>query len=175
VCLDTRILCEINSDLSSADEKKFVEKNKNFWSTKKHHWRIEYSVRVLIGPADIRFELWFDKQKLSSDQPIRVEWSPNSAPVQNPMPSMNPIPAMSSMPIIQPPMSNYSYNGPAELPDMGAMSRRSTFASQPMTEAYGYGNVRQSMESSPDRTERMKRGMGGLLAKAKGGKWTVTR
>lgn len=161
--LDTRILCEINSDLSSADEKKFVEKNKNFWSTKKHHFRIEYSVRVLIGPADIRFELWFDKQKLSRDQPIRVEWSPTPAPVMN------------STPAMLPPMPIYSHYGPAELPDSGMMTRRSTFARDPMPATYGYGNVRQSEESSPDRTERMKRGMGGLLAKAKGGKWAVTR
>lgn len=77
---DTRILCEISSDLSAADEKKFQEKNKHFWSLQKHYLRIEYTIRVLIGPADIRFELWFDDQKLSHDESIRVEWLPVSMP-----------------------------------------------------------------------------------------------
>ncbi|RAR00753.1 actin-like atpase domain-containing protein [Stemphylium lycopersici] len=76
----TRILCEINSDLSAADERKFQEKNRHFWSIQKHYLRIEYSVRVLIGPADIRFELWFDDQKLSRDESIRVEWLPAPMP-----------------------------------------------------------------------------------------------
>jgi hypothetical protein len=74
--VDTRILCEISSDLSAADERKFQERNKHFWSLQKHYLRIEYSVRVLIGPADIRFELWFNDQKLSRDESIRVEWLP---------------------------------------------------------------------------------------------------
>ena len=55
--LETRILCEIQSDLASADERKFVEKNKSFWSIGKHYLKVEYQVRVIIGPADIRFEL----------------------------------------------------------------------------------------------------------------------
>jgi hypothetical protein len=76
---DTRILCEISSDLSTASEKRFIEKNKYFWSLGKHYFKVEYQVRVLIGPADIRFELWFDNQKLSRDQSIKVEWKPASS------------------------------------------------------------------------------------------------
>jgi len=144
---DTRFLCEISSDLSSADEKKFIEKNKNFWSMKKHYFRIEYSVRVLIGPADIRFELWFDDQKLSRDQSIKVEWTPTPAPT---MPSE-----------------------PIELP----IRRQTAKDGGPiaMSEARGKPGQPVGQEVSPDRTEKMKRGMGGFLAKARGGKWTVQR
>ncbi|KAL8732759.1 MAG: hypothetical protein Q9166_002540 [cf. Caloplaca sp. 2 TL-2023] len=71
---DAHILCEIESDLSSADDSKFKEKNKRFWSLGRHYLRIDYEVKVLIGPADVRFELWFNGQKLSRDQPIKVEW-----------------------------------------------------------------------------------------------------
>jgi hypothetical protein len=78
--LETRVLCEIQSDLSAADAKKFVETNKHFWKLGKHYFKLEYQVKVLIGPADIRFELWFDDGKLSKDQPIRVEWMPTPAP-----------------------------------------------------------------------------------------------
>ncbi|KAF2649169.1 hypothetical protein K491DRAFT_708324 [Lophiostoma macrostomum CBS 122681] len=77
---DTRILCEIQSDLTTADESKFVEKNRRFWSLGKHYLKVEYQVRVLIGPADIRFELWFDNQKLSRDQSIKVDWVAAPAP-----------------------------------------------------------------------------------------------
>ena len=54
---DAHVLCDIESDLSSADESKFKEKNKRFWSFGKHYLRIDYDVKVLIGPADVRFEL----------------------------------------------------------------------------------------------------------------------
>jgi hypothetical protein len=159
---DTRILCEISSDLSAADEKKFVEKNKNFWSMKKHYFRIEYSVRVLIGPADIRFELWFADQKLSRDQSIRVEWTPTQAPT------------MEKGRGAQPDMIDH---GPVELP-----TRRPTrIEPQPLPRSDNLGKTQRSTttnnghEESPDRAEKPKRGMGGLLAKARGGKWTVSR
>ncbi|KAF2448452.1 actin-like ATPase domain-containing protein [Karstenula rhodostoma CBS 690.94] len=84
---DTHVLCEISSDLSSADEKKFTEKNKRFWSLGKHYFKVEYQVRVLIGPADIRFELWFDNRKLSRDQSITVDWAP--APTMPPAPPVD--------------------------------------------------------------------------------------
>lgn len=55
--LDAHILCEIESDLSTADETKFKEKNRRFWSLGKHYFKVDYEVKVLIGPADVRFEL----------------------------------------------------------------------------------------------------------------------
>ena len=33
----------------------------------------------------------------------------------------------------------------------------------------------KALDGSPDRADKVKRGMGGLLAKARGGKWTVSR
>lgn len=55
-------LCEIESDLSQADENRFVEKNKRFWKRGEHHFQVNYQIKVLIGPADIRFELCECKQ-----------------------------------------------------------------------------------------------------------------
>jgi hypothetical protein len=37
-------------------------------------------IKVIIGPADLNFELWFQGQKLSGDNSISVEWLPTSAP-----------------------------------------------------------------------------------------------
>ncbi|KAK0609780.1 hypothetical protein DIS24_g12269 [Lasiodiplodia hormozganensis] len=74
------ILCEIQSDLSNADQREFKQKNRRFWQTSQRHYLVEYQIQVIIGPADLRFELWFNGQKLSRDQPIRVEWSPATPP-----------------------------------------------------------------------------------------------
>ncbi|OAL00042.1 hypothetical protein IQ06DRAFT_250606 [Phaeosphaeriaceae sp. SRC1lsM3a] len=160
---DTRILCEISSDLSVADEKKFVEKNKNFWSMKKHYFRIEYSVRVLIGPADIRFELWFDDQKLSRDQSIKVEWTPTAGPMTSSEPA-----------VTDPHTSNHH---PAELPD-GRPSRNDIhppLINNATNKQEMYRTTTNGIDTSPDRADKMKKGMGGLLAKARGGKWNMSR
>ncbi|KAL8705963.1 MAG: hypothetical protein Q9201_000957 [Fulgogasparrea decipioides] len=81
--VNAHILCDIESDLSGADETKFKERNKSFWRLGKHYFRVDYDIKVLIGPADIRFELWFNGQKLSKDQPIKVEWA-STPPIELP-------------------------------------------------------------------------------------------
>jgi hypothetical protein len=163
---DTRILCDISSDLSEADEKKFTEKNKNFWSLKKHYFRIEYSVRVLIGAADIRFELWFSDQKLSRDQSIKVEWTPTQAPMSRQLP-----PKDSHL--------NLPASGRAEL---AGTRERAELADAPLTQMSGAlverpeggkGIERTStaiVMKDTDSDEKRKRGMGGLLARARGKK-----
>jgi hypothetical protein len=82
---DTRLLCSISSNLSPISEQRFTEKNKRFWSLGKHYFKVEYQVRVLVGPADIRFELWFNNQKLSKDTSIRVDWVPAPPAFQGPV------------------------------------------------------------------------------------------
>ncbi|KAL8708980.1 MAG: hypothetical protein Q9220_006188 [cf. Caloplaca sp. 1 TL-2023] len=82
---DAHILCEIESDLTSADETKFKAKNKRFWNLGKHYLKIDYDIKVILGPADVRFELWFNGQKLSKDQPIKVEWMA-APPIEMPVP-----------------------------------------------------------------------------------------
>jgi hypothetical protein len=54
---DAEILCEIKSDLSGADERKFKKKNRHWWQFKAPYYRVDYQIRVVIGPADVRFEL----------------------------------------------------------------------------------------------------------------------
>ncbi|EME78602.1 uncharacterized protein MYCFIDRAFT_190830 [Pseudocercospora fijiensis CIRAD86] len=50
-------LCEVEADLSLAEEKRFKEKNKRFWQRGEHHLVVDFQVQVVIGPADLRFEL----------------------------------------------------------------------------------------------------------------------
>ncbi|KIW01595.1 uncharacterized protein PV09_07067 [Verruconis gallopava] len=74
------VLCRITCDLSAADEKKFKEKNRHWWSTGERYLRVQYEVHVVMGAADITFELWFEGQKLSRSNSIAVEWQVSSAP-----------------------------------------------------------------------------------------------
>ena len=68
---DAQILCDVESDLSLADEARFREKNQHFWERArggKRHYQIDYQVKVLLGPADIRFELCkFSALKMKKD------------------------------------------------------------------------------------------------------------
>jgi hypothetical protein len=45
----------------------------------KYH-RIDYVIKVTLGAADLRFELWHSGMKLSKDNPIKVEWHTATAP-----------------------------------------------------------------------------------------------
>jgi hypothetical protein len=58
----------------------FKLKNRHWWNMGTKYHRIEYIVKVGLGPADLRFELWHNGQKLSKDNPIKVEWVAADAP-----------------------------------------------------------------------------------------------
>jgi hypothetical protein len=94
--LDAQVLCKIVSDLSAIQETRFKlvsprsrhirftnsrQKNRHWWSIGKPYRRCNYDVKVVIGPADINFELWFEGRKLSLDSPIKVQWQASSAPL----------------------------------------------------------------------------------------------
>ncbi|KAI9662318.1 MAG: hypothetical protein M1821_008485 [Bathelium mastoideum] len=82
-------LCDIESDLSSADEDEFKKKNRHLWQFGHAYYQVKYQIKVLIGPADLRFELWFNGKKLSKDKPIKVEWA---------SPTASSVPALQSPP-----------------------------------------------------------------------------
>lgn len=74
----------------------FKEKKQHIWRPGKGYFQVDYQIKVLVGPADIRFELcWFltslviigimkhlsnswrtdfDGRKINKDNPIKVEW-----------------------------------------------------------------------------------------------------
>jgi hypothetical protein len=65
-------LCFVTSNLSGVKESEFQVKNK--WRGKKYYLATP-TVRVIIGPADLRFELWFKGEKFSRNHnPITVQW-----------------------------------------------------------------------------------------------------
>lgn len=52
-----KILCKLDYDFSEADETKFKMKNSRWWNRKETYMRVDYEVKILIGAADITFEL----------------------------------------------------------------------------------------------------------------------
>jgi hypothetical protein len=52
-----KVLCEVKSDLSTVDERKFKRKNRHWWQFKQQYMRIDYVVKVVLGPADLSFQL----------------------------------------------------------------------------------------------------------------------
>lgn len=64
----------------------------------KYH-RVQYVVKVNLGPADICFELWHHGVKVSKDEAIKVEWSAAPPPdLQQLGAAPNYLPFRSSLP-----------------------------------------------------------------------------
>ena len=72
-----KVVCTVQSNLTGVEEDRFKKCNLRWWKHKKFHYRVEYTMKALLGAADLRFELWFDGQRFGeNDEPIRVEWAP---------------------------------------------------------------------------------------------------
>ncbi|KAH8660366.1 hypothetical protein BX600DRAFT_383457 [Xylariales sp. PMI_506] len=72
-----RQLCIVKSNLTGVSEDDLVMKRKSgvsFLKGKKYYL-CKFDVKAIIGPADLRFELWFAGQRLSGNHdPLQVTW-----------------------------------------------------------------------------------------------------
>ena len=109
-------------------------------------------MRVLIGPADIRFELWFDDQKLSRDESIRVEWIPAQVPQ---------IAEMSGAGREAVEMSNTPPTPIGAAPSSGAFNG----PSKPAMKTGGFAVVSKRPTGEME-DKKSRRGMGGLFGKS---------
>ncbi|KID83298.1 Hsp70 family chaperone [Metarhizium guizhouense ARSEF 977] len=78
-------LCRVNSNLDGVEQHQLVLKKKcGTCMTKGYKFYIcVFEVRVILAPADLRFELWFGGQKFSRNHnPIDVEWDQMGARVE---------------------------------------------------------------------------------------------
>lgn len=79
----------------------FKLKNRHWWNNGKKYHRINFVIKVNLGPADLSFELWHNGVKLSKDNTIKVEWQAAAPPnlpqnvVANDFP-MNSLPAVTN-------------------------------------------------------------------------------
>jgi hypothetical protein len=103
-------VCEITSDFSTLPLTAFKLKNRHWWNRGRRYHRINYHIKVVLGPADIRFELWHNGQKFSEGNSIKVEWHAAQAPPVN---SDAYQPRQQWQPGTTGHMANGSYSGPS--------------------------------------------------------------
>lgn len=91
-------MCKVDSDFASVPLSLFKLKNRHWWNSGKKYHRINFVIKVNLGPADLSFELWHNGVKLSKDNSVKVEWQaaapphPDQIPVASDFP-MNSLPA----------------------------------------------------------------------------------
>jgi hypothetical protein len=70
-------LCIVKSDLTGIQDSEMTMKRKSrrFLLKGKKYYLCTFDVKSIIGPADLRFELWFGGQKFSRNHdPLKVTW-----------------------------------------------------------------------------------------------------
>ncbi|KAJ5655126.1 hypothetical protein N7490_002129 [Penicillium lividum] len=68
-------VCDLDISTENVDKKL---KNRHWYSTKPTFWRTTFDVRVVVGPADLSFQLWSRDQRIMSTKhkAIAVKWMP---------------------------------------------------------------------------------------------------
>jgi hypothetical protein len=64
-------------DIATGDVDKKL-KNRHWYSVKPAFWRTAFDVKVVVGPADLTFQLWSKDRRIRSGkhEPIAVSWMP---------------------------------------------------------------------------------------------------
>ncbi|KGQ09613.1 hypothetical protein BBAD15_g5053 [Beauveria bassiana D1-5] len=78
-------LCSVRSNLEGVQQHQLVLKQKRGTCFSKGHkfYICEFEVRVIVAPADLRFELWFGGYKFSGNhEPVGVVWDEAGARVK---------------------------------------------------------------------------------------------
>jgi hypothetical protein len=70
-------VCSLNINTDNVERKL---KNKHWYSMRPRYWRATFDVRVVVGAADLTFQLWSRDQRIrsSSHEPIKVQWMPSA-------------------------------------------------------------------------------------------------
>jgi hypothetical protein len=50
-------LCVVKSNLDQVHQREFDEYSKRCWQKGKHHFMVRFTVKVIISPADLKFEV----------------------------------------------------------------------------------------------------------------------
>jgi hypothetical protein len=73
-------ICEIKSHFGGISEEELELKNKRTPWKGKRYYLIEFTIRVIIGPADLKFESWFKNKKYNDGHDlIKIEWDSQGA------------------------------------------------------------------------------------------------
>lgn len=77
-------LCIVKSDLKEVAEQELELKNKRCWQGKRYYLAL-FTIRVIVGPADLKFELWFKGRRYNrSHDSIKIQWDAAGASARPP-------------------------------------------------------------------------------------------
>ena len=77
-------LCVVQCDLKEVNNQEFELKNKHYWQGKRFY-NATFTVRVMVAPANLNFELWFKGVRYNrSHDPILIEWDEAGASARPP-------------------------------------------------------------------------------------------
>jgi hypothetical protein len=77
-------LCVVKSDLKEVNEREFELKNKRCWQGPTYYIAT-FTLRVIVGPADLKFELWFKGMKYNRNhEPVKIQWDQAGASARPP-------------------------------------------------------------------------------------------
>ncbi|KAF5855679.1 hypothetical protein ETB97_008614 [Aspergillus alliaceus] len=73
-----QVVCSLDIETDDVDKKL---KNGHWYSLKPAFWRTVFDVKVVVGPADLSFQLWSKDRRIrgSKHEPITVKWMPAKA------------------------------------------------------------------------------------------------
>ena len=77
-------LCHLKSSLDGVQQHQLILKRKRgaFFRKGYKFYVCAFDIRVIVAPADLRFELWFDGRKFSGNhEPIGIKWDAAGARV----------------------------------------------------------------------------------------------
>ncbi|KAK4122039.1 hypothetical protein N657DRAFT_622632 [Parathielavia appendiculata] len=78
-------ICDVRSNLDGVSQEQLILKHKRgtCFSRGYTFYICEFEIRVIVAPADLRFELWFAGQKFSGNhEPISVTWDDEGTKVK---------------------------------------------------------------------------------------------
>lgn len=72
----TKPVCVVESIIDGADLKL---KNRHWYNFGKQYIRADFTLKIIIGPADMKFQLWGRNKQISRDhEQIAVQWNPTT-------------------------------------------------------------------------------------------------
>ncbi|OAQ94032.1 Hsp70 family chaperone [Purpureocillium lilacinum] len=77
-------LCHVRSNLNGVQQHQLILKRKKgaFFRKGSKFYICAFDIRVIVAPADLRFELWFDGQRFSGNhEPVGIKWDAAGAQV----------------------------------------------------------------------------------------------
>ncbi|KAL3442444.1 hypothetical protein BJX65DRAFT_286814 [Aspergillus insuetus] len=71
---DVQRVCSLDISTDHVDRKL---KNRRWYKMRPQYWRATFDVRVVVGAADLTFQLWSKDERIqTSHEPIKVQWMP---------------------------------------------------------------------------------------------------